>query len=337
MKIISLILSLFVTIVCFGQDKIDNLVQIGVQYHDKGEYEKAIEVYVEALKIDPQSMLVHGELAMTYLYSGENEKAIEHCDIILAQHKDDLHAYITKGSALSNLGKTAQSIQLFEETITKFGGDYLLYYNLGVTYSKIQDFDNAETAFIHAITDNTNHASSHYSLAMIKAQQNQRAESVLSLYYFLLLEHSSWRAELAYNLLREQLAGNVQFDDDTMNIHVNLDSQRAYSELSTAAEIILATIEASNLYEETKYKTPEELFVTNSTSFFVALGEYGERYEQSGFWWDCYVSFFYHLAKSAYMDVFCHYISVSSNEKAIEWLEANDKKLSAFKQWVTTN
>ena len=336
MKNYLVIFSVLVPMLCFGQSKIDSLVQVGVQYHDKGEYAKAIEVYNQALKIDSKSALVNYELSMTYMYLGENEKAIKHSDIVIKQNKDFLlHAYISKGSSLSNLGETEAALKVFEEGLKKFGEHYMLYFNIGISYSKIQDNKNAESAFINAINNNPNHASSHYGLAITKNQQDERVQSLLSLYYFLLLEPSSKRAETAYKLLKEQLRGNVQKDkSNPMNINIFLDPKKMDSEFS-AAEMMLAMLEASNSLEKNKDKTPEELFVNNSESFFSTLGVLKENgKKKSNIWWDFYIPFFYDLAKSEYIDVFCYYISISSNEKAIEWLETNDDRFEDFGKWI---
>ena len=333
MKNFLLILGILLTTSCFGQGKIDSLVKIGIQYHDNGEYEKAIKVYNEALKIDPKSTLVNYELALTYMYSGDNEKVIKHSDVVIKQKKDHLlPAYIAKGSALDNLGKTKQSIELFKKAITEFGDNYLLYYNLGVNYSKIQDNINAEKAFINAIMNNPNHTSSHYGLALVEKEQNQRVQSLLSLYYFLFLEPSSKRAEIAYQLLKEQLVGSVKKDENNpMNINIFLDPQRMDSEFSPA-ELMLAMLEASNPLEENK--TPDELFVDNTKSFFTVLGELSENDKKTNIWWSVYVPFFYDLAKSEYIDVFCYFISISSNENAREWLKTNNEKFENFGKWI---
>ena len=338
MKKLLFLSSLLLTLSSFGQDKVDSLIQVGIQYHDNGEYEKAIEIYNTALKVDPKSTLINYELSMSYMYAGDYEKAIKHSDIVIKQKKEHLLlAYVIKGSSLDNLGKTKQSIKLFNKAITEFGGHYLLYYNLGVNYSKIQDYKNSEPAFTNAIMANSEHASSHYGLALIERDQNQRVQSLLSLYYFLFIEPSSKRAETAYKLLKEQLGGSVQKDENNpMNINVFIDSQRMESEFG-AAEIMLAMLEASNSLDENKNKTPDELFIENTKSFFSVLGELSENETKINIWWDFYVPFFYKLAKSEYMDVFCYYISISSNEKAKEWLITNNEKVENFGEWLNEN
>jgi len=335
MKKILLLPSLLLTLSSFGQNKIDSLVQIGIQYHDKGEYDKAIEAYNSALKFDPKSTLVNYEIAMTYMYAGNYKKSIKHSDIIIKQKKEHLLlAYISKGSSLDNLGKTKQSIKLFNKAISEFGDNYLLLYNLGINYSKIKDYKNAESVFSRAIANNSNHPSSHYALALIENEQSQRVKSLLSLYYFLLIEPSSKRAEASYMMLKEQLGGSVQKDkNNPMNFNILVNKKSMDSEFG-AAELMLAMTEASNTLEENNNKTPDELFIENTKSFFTVLGELNENEKKTNIWRDFYVPFFYKLAKSDYLDVFCYYISISSNEKASEWLNNNSEKLENFGEWL---
>ena len=82
MKNLLLLSCLLLSMSLFGQNKIDSLVQVSIQHHDSGEYEKAIEVYNAALKIDPKSTLVNYELAMTYMYAGDYEKSIKHSVVV---------------------------------------------------------------------------------------------------------------------------------------------------------------------------------------------------------------------------------------------------------------
>ena len=325
--------------VSHGQNQVDGLVQIGIGYHDNGEFHEAIEFYNRALEIDPESMYANYELALTYMSLEEYEKAIEHTDIVLKQEGDEvLLAYTVKGSALDNLGRTEESIELFEKAIEKYGDYYLLHYNLGINYSKIEDYEKAEPAFVRAIMSNPFHASSHITLALTKREQDQRVQSLLGLYYFLLLEPRSPRAEIAYYLLMEQLRGSVQESKDNSNaIDIILNSSRMDVEFS-AAEVMLAMLEASSMLEENKDKTAEELFVDNTKSFFTLLGELLKNKEDAtGLWWNLYVPFFYDLSRSGHLEAFCYYISSSFREEAMEWFLSNSEKIEELADWVEEN
>ena len=60
LKLSTLILVLiFFSIQCFAQTDIETLVNEGIQYHDNGDYIKAIEIYKKALELNPKSTLVN--------------------------------------------------------------------------------------------------------------------------------------------------------------------------------------------------------------------------------------------------------------------------------------
>ena len=104
MKNIILILSIVLfSLPLMSQENVEALVKEGIQFHDQGKYDEAIQSYKKALKIDPNSPLVHYELAMTYMYSKDYQKSIDHSDQVIKLDKDyRLMAYITKGSCLDN-------------------------------------------------------------------------------------------------------------------------------------------------------------------------------------------------------------------------------------------
>ena len=183
-----IILLTFTSVQVFSQPELDSLVKIGITYHDNGEYDQAIATYNKALELNAESALVNYELALSYFKKGEYQKAIDYSDIILEQKKELLlEAYMTKGSSLDLLGKTSESILLFENAIKEAGGHYLLYYNLALNYYKLDNIGLAEDNAMNAIAANTNHSSSHYMLASIHDQKGNSVQSLLAIYYFLFL------------------------------------------------------------------------------------------------------------------------------------------------------
>lgn len=319
-----------------GQSKVDSLVRMGIQHHDNGAYDLAIEKYQEALKLDPISPLVNYEIAMTYMYKQEYNKAIEHCDIVLQQ--DDqfiLETFITKGSCLDYLGKTDESIKLFKKALKKFGEHHLIYYNLAYDYYKIRDEKKAEEALINAININPNHSSSHLLLGYLMADQSLKTQSILCLHYFLFLEPESDRSAAAYDLLIEQFEGNVEKDaSDPNQLTIYIDDDNPKSDFSSA-DLMLGMLEASKSLDKNKDKSEDEMFIENTTSFFKMLGEMNDD-KKKGLWWEFYVPLFYDLAQSDYMDVYCYYISLSGNQNAGAWFLDNKDKVTAFANWLDT-
>ena len=319
----------------YSQISVDSLVEVGIQYHDNGEFIQAIETYKTALDIEPNSPLVNYEIALTYMYAGDYQNAIKHSDKVIKKNdKYLLQAYLVKGSCLDYLGKTKESIKLFKKGIKKFGDDHLLYYNLGYNYYNIKEFDKAEEAFIKAINTKANHASSHLFLGYLMYEKNQRVQSLLSLHFFLLLEPNSERSQNAYNLLQSQLSGGVERNqEEPGKIDIFLSPDQLKSEFGTI-DMMITILEASKSLEENEGKSDDQMFIENTTSFFKILGEHKTK-ENTGFWWDFYVPFFYLIAESEHIDTYCYYISQSTKETAVDWLKENEKRVTDFAKWLS--
>ncbi len=327
---------LLISICSNAQSDIETLVKEGIQYHDKGDYDKAIGIYKKALEIDTKSTLVNYEIALSYFSKGDYDNAITYSDVVLKQNKEHmLAAYMTKGSALDMLGKTNESIKLFKKAIKNTDGHFLLFYNLGLNYYKLNDLNNAEENVILAIENNPGHSSSHLMLATIHNQRGNEVQTLLATHYFLFLEPNSQRSIDAYSMLQNNFGGNVSKDAEkpnTINILLSPSEDTDFG----AAELMISLLEASKSTEENEGKTEDEMFVENTESFFKILGELKKK-KNKEIWWTFYTTFFYDLAKSEHIETYCKYISQSSNENSKKWLAKNTEKLDTFDVWLKSN
>lgn len=335
-QLLGFIFLLLFSINNYSQSEIENIVKEGIQYHDNGEFDKAIQSYEKALKIDSKSTLVNYEIALSYFSKGDYKEAIKHSDAVIKQNKDlMLQAYMTKGSALDMLGKTKESIKLFNKAIKKTGGHYLLYYNLGLNYYKINDLENAEDNVIKAIELNSNHSSSHLMLANIHNQKGNSVQTLLSSHYFLFLEPNSQRSLDAYSMLQQNFGGNISKDKDkpnTINIFLSPNNDSQFG----AAELMVSMLEASKSLEENEGKNEDEMFIENTEKFFKVLGELKEK-KNKDIWWTFYTTFFYDLAKSEHLGTYCKYITQIGNENSKKWIEDNNSALTEFDNWLKNN
>lgn len=331
-----LVFSFFVFIsitVVYGQTTIQEYVQEGISYHDAGDYDKAIASYLKALEIDPISALVNYELSLSNFQKGDYRAAIKYADVAIDQGGDYmLQGYLVKGSCLDNLGKTKKSIKLFESALEKLGGDYLLFYNLGLNYYKEGDTEAAEKNIYSAIDLNPNHSSSHLMLANIHNARGNKVQTLLASYFFLFLEAGSARSIEAFEILESQLYGNVKQDtekENTINISLFVGEQSEFQ----AIELMISLLAASNMTEENEGKTWGELFVENTNSFFTLMGEQKEG-KSASIWWDFYTPFFYELSQTSHLETFCYYVSHVAKLESQEWLSKNEEKINKFNEWL---
>ena len=329
----SILLFLYISIISYavlGQDsEVDSLVSIGVVFHDQGEYDNAIETYLEALEIDPNSSLANYEIAYSYLENGNYENAEKYCKIVLdLDNGNQLPAYVCYGNALDMQGKTNKAIKLYESAIKKYD-HYLLYYNHALTCFNNGKTEKAYESAINAINNNPSHASSHLILSKIMESEGIRIKAMLPLYFFLLIEPDSERSEIEYQRLRNYIDQGVdKTSPNNINVTVPMNNDPDFG----AAEMMISLSKASDSIEENQGKSELELFAENNDNLFTILGEL--KKDNSGFWWDFYVPFFYDLAKENLTDIYSYYISQSLGDEAINWIDENSEEFERFRVWL---
>lgn len=320
-----------------AQSEVERIIREGIEYHDDGEFDKAIETYNRALVLDPKSSLIHYELSLSYFSNGDFKKAIKHADVVLKKKGDHLTpAYVTKGSSLDNLGKSKKAIKLFEKAIAESEEHYLLYFNLALTYFKIEEYGKAATNTVRAISQKPNHASSHLMLAKIYDKDGRTVQPLLASHFFLLLEPNTRRSLEAYEILQRKMGGNISKDSEKPNtININVMMNNDDTQMG-AAELMVSMMAVSNSLEENEGKTEEEMFVENTESFFTTMSELRKE-ESQDIWWNFYTPFFAKLVESDHLETYCGYITQVGNEEYGEWLEENKADLEAFSEWLKEN
>ncbi len=334
-KIFIIILVCSVVAYVHGQDNLNNLVDKGIELHDQGKYKEAIDIYTQALSLDSESPLANYEIAMSYFYVKDYENALKYSSKVIEKNEGPLlDAYNIMAASLDHLGRMKESIEVYQEAVKLFDDNYLLYYNLGLNYYKINDYENATTAFINAIKNNPEHASSHMLLGFTMQEAGKRVQSLLCWYYFLFLEPDTERSHTVFTEMLKQFAANVKQDagnSQNINILVAPDKGDEFS----AADLMISLAQASGQLAENKNKTDFERFEENTRSLFLTLGELSKE-ENSGLWWESYVPFFCNIAQSEHFETYCRYVSQLGMLASLEWLQENESRLNRFSEWLET-
>ncbi|CAL2103473.1 TPR_REGION domain-containing protein [Tenacibaculum sp. 190130A14a] len=333
-KIVIALLLLGAVMHVSAQEDFNKLIEVGISNHDKGRYKDAINYYKKALELQQNSPLANYEISLSYMSLKDYKNAIKYSDKVISSSKDErylLPAYVNKGSALDMLGKTKKSIKIFEKGIKKLGNHYLLHFNLAINYLKMNDLENGEVHLQEAIKHNPVHTSSHFYLAKINDSKGKRVQALLASYYFLFIEPESIRAQEIYAILQKNIKAGVK-KEDGKNVTINLNLLGKDDDFG-AAELMLSMLEATHKLEKNKDKTKEEMFVENTKSLFLILGELKENSEKEGFWWEFYVTFYDKLAKSGHIEAFCNFVT-QMDLKSKRWIDDNEEKIKKFFTWL---
>ena len=115
----------------------------GDAYLDKGDYDRAIQDYNQAISRDPK--LAHALAARgdAYLEKREYDKAIQDYNQAISRDPKDVHALAGRGQAYRDTGDYDRAIQDFNETLRLAPQAALTFNARGVAYFAKRDYDRA--------------------------------------------------------------------------------------------------------------------------------------------------------------------------------------------------
>lgn len=332
----TLCLALVYSVTLHAQNQLEHFLKEGVAYHDQGLYDQAIASYQKMLELDPNSSLGHYEISLSYMYNKQYDLAIKHSEkVIEAGGRLLVPAIVVKASSWSDQGKVQEAIDLLEDTIDKYELDVMVLYNLAICHFKLNDLENAERALVAGIYTDPFHPSSHYMLAVLKESKNLRAESMLSAYFFLLLEPNTARSEKMVAFLdRAFMKGVNSSEEKGEKTVINLTLNE--KELDTPygmVEMGLTMAAAVSLSEQDKKK--KDIFCERTTSFLELLpaAKQTEGKEVLNLDTHFYLPFYSALSSANYKELFCKYTNQRASDSNQKWLTKNEKKVTAFQVW----
>jgi len=113
----------------------DQLYQEALKYPD-GSKERANKL-LQAIEQDPNNIRYHQKLARTYYTLKDYDNAIKQCDVAININPNDPYNYTLKGATLFKKGEYKDAAILHEKAILLDSTYSSAYYNLALTYEKI--------------------------------------------------------------------------------------------------------------------------------------------------------------------------------------------------------
>ncbi|MDR2471719.1 MAG: tetratricopeptide repeat protein [Treponema sp.] len=310
----------------------EDLVQRGIVYHDRGDYEAAVTCYEQALELAPDHPVIYYEMAFSYISMDKPETALELAGRgisgALARNLTELLPTLLdlKASALDNLGRSEEAVAVYLEAINTYGAaNTLLYYNLAVSYYRVDKRTEAAEALIKGLGLNPNHASSNYLLGRIYREDGKKTQAFYALSYFLLLEPNTDRAGSSWNTILAML--------DRQEEGIGVRENGTF----TASDMVISL--AFTLDEDNAKKSAAEKIRAKLYYVYTGLEEQknsGRIGRSAGdeLWWDFYAPFFDRIARSDYFNTFCRYIALTTDPGADQWIENGRDEIEGFFKWL---
>lgn len=317
-------------------DSQKQLIKEGIGLHDRGDYDGAIAKYEEVLRESPNNDWALYELAYAYQMKKDYRKSL---DLAYkgAQYKSDnlTGFYLLIGNNLDELGESKKAVEIYKKAMKLKPDDQLLYYNLAITYARLNNMEEAKKNLKKAAFMDPNHASTQFVLAQLFNSQRHKTPALFAVMRFLVIEPKSRRSPNAYKVFSELMRGGVSPGKTPNDISIFLDLGGNKEEGDFGAlEMGIGLTRAVGETEENKNKSEAQRLVDQLSTYLAILSESDPKGDKSKFTWRYYIPYFVELKKRNYTEPFAYYISQTSNISGVpEWLQANESRVNEFVSW----
>lgn len=322
MKLFSIVLFLCISTLTLAKegDRLIDLLRKGNAQHDVGNYEKALEFYKKALKIDSTSGIVHYEIAYSLMALKRYEESAQYSRrVIDLNSKQQQGAYVMLGSALNLMGSPQEAIKVYLEGLTKFSGLHQLHYNLALAYFDVDNLNKAEEVLYHSLQMKPAHINSHLLLSKIMSARGQSIKAILPLYYVLYLDQQLPNAKEISNMLYG-LMDHIMYVQDSTFMRKN--------EIDT-----LFASAVDGVMSAQKTNSDDSSFSTAECTFFASLKDAAQKAHP--LWSDLYATLFYQLYDAGHCEAFAYMIDrMSAAPEAEQWLRTHPSKVQALQSWI---
>jgi Flp pilus assembly protein TadD len=141
----------------------------GNAYRNNGDYDKAIEEFNQALRLNPNYAEAYSNRGAAWGATGDYDKAIEDFSEAIRLNPDYANAYYNRGITWGTKGDYDKAIEDYSQALRLNPGDAGVYYNRGNAWGSKEDYDKAIADFTEAIRLNPGLAEAYYSRGLIYA------------------------------------------------------------------------------------------------------------------------------------------------------------------------
>lgn len=343
-SIFILMLSLTGSIV-FAQQKeqAEKLVDEGVAYNDKGDYDGAINKFNKALELDKDNFSALTEKAYTLLEQEKYEDAIANCKQAIEKHPEEDRrsvTYVTYGNALDGLKKTDESLAVYDEGIKLFPNSYMLHFNKGVTLASVKKYDEALLCYQKSVTIKPTHPGSHNGMARILRVQKKRIPALLAYCRFLVIEPQSKRAKENLESVQTIMQADIEkTGKKSYTIHVDPSvlgdttaDGKPKENSFIATDLLLSMGLGVDFDKKNKKKTEVEQFIMKFEKICTSLEE--TQKDNHGFYWNYYVPYFVEMKDKNLIETFAYIAFASSDYPDVDkWLKGHKTEITKFYDW----
>jgi tetratricopeptide (TPR) repeat protein len=140
----------------------------GVAYDNKGEFDRAIQAYDEAIWLDPSYTFAFYNRGLDYANKGQFDRAIEDYSQAIRLRPRSPDYFISRGVAYDSLGQYDRAIQDYDQAIRLKPNHGLAFVDRGIAYANQEQYDRAIQDYDEAVRINPNDPDALYNRGQAK-------------------------------------------------------------------------------------------------------------------------------------------------------------------------
>lgn len=137
-------------------DSADTLVLLGGLAENTNQPDRAIEFYKQVPATSPLRRISELQLGLALASTGKQEDARKHLQALIASDPTDIRSYLAYGSVLSDAKDYREMARNYDQAIQSLGNRkeknfWSLYFQRGIAYERLKEWDKAEPNFRTAL------------------------------------------------------------------------------------------------------------------------------------------------------------------------------------------
>ncbi|KAF2517647.1 toxin-antitoxin system YwqK family antitoxin [Flavobacterium foetidum] len=298
----------------------DSIIKKGITLHNNKKYDEAIKEYQKISTIDPKYLTAQYEIALSLSAQEKKAELKKFLEDLYNKGKmaENPELYQVYGIFLSNEKEYEASEKIFTEGNKYLSNSSSFQYNLALLYVRKGETQKAVNILKNIVTNNPNHASSHYLLGICAFENGKITEGTLALMSYLVLAPTGQYANQAI----VQLNANYGQEYIAENKLVFSKSGDNFEEIET---ILRNQLPLKKVY---KIKSTIDDKITRQMQ---AVAEYAVEHKMGdGFFETTYIPWVKQMVEKNQLEAFSYYSLLSMEEQLSKELNKQKKKILSF-------
>ncbi len=299
------------------------IIQKGVELHDKGEFKEAIRVYRQVHRSDTNYVWALYELGLSYSADSQQNNALKVYEeaLGLSQERErEPELYTNYASLIDDMGNRDRALRIFDSTIAKYPAYSPAFLNKATTLYRMEKYAEAEATLKKVLVMDPYSYSSHYMLALCQLRQGRIIPAYLGFTAYLMVSPEGRYFRNSINFL-SAIANNTEL------VQEYAEGRTDESEtFKLVQEILLAKIALSKDYKSlTKLDDP----IARQLQVVFEKLEYDES--SNDFYMQYYVPLFTTIFREKKYELFVNHIFSNVNlDKIQDFNKKNKKEIQAL-------